>query len=384
MDFRLTADQRALRSRVREFARTCLGTTAAESDESARLPLKEWRECARFGILGWPIPPEYGGAGLDPFSIAIGLEALGYGCRDNGLVFAIGNQLWACAVHILAHGTEEQKQRFLPGLADGSLVGSQALTEPDAGSDVMALSTTAQAVAGGYALNGTKTFISNAVDADVFIVFARTAQERSQSALTAFLVPRGTAGLEVTGLSKPGVRATSMGRVLLRDCRVPAEAILGGIGGGYGLFTSGIEWERIFMFAPQVGALEWMAEDAAAYAGSRRQFGRPIGSYQAVSHKIADMRIRAELSRLALYRAAWLKGEGRVALLESAIAKLYISESAVASSLDAQQVYGARGYVSEYGIEREVRDALAGRIYAGTSDIQRNIIATLIGVPTGD
>lgn len=384
MDFQLTADQRALRRRVREFARTRLGASATQSDESARLPLKEWRDCAGFGILGWPIPPEYGGTGLDPLSIAIGLEALGYGCRDNGLVFAIGNQLWACAMHIVVYGTEEQKLRYLPGLADGSLVGSQALTEPDAGSDVMALSTTAQAVAGGYVLNGTKTFISNAVDADVFIVFARTAQERSQTALTAFLVPRATAGLKVTPVPKPGVRATSMGRVLLRDCRVPAEAVLGGIGGGYGLFTSGIEWERIFMFAPQVGALDWLAEDTAAYAGSRKQFGRPIGSYQAVSHKIAEMRLRAELSRLALYQAAWLKGEGRVALLESAVAKLYISESAVASSLDAQQVYGARGYVSAYGIEREVRDALAGRIYAGTSDIQRNIIATLIGVPTGD
>lgn len=384
MDFRISTDQRELCAAVRAFAQKELGSEGTKTDGRAAIPLDEWNKCAEFGILGWPVPELYGGAALDPLSMALGLEALGYGCRDSGLVFAIGNQLWGCIIHIVTRGTDQQRESYLPRLCDGSLIGCQALTEDGAGSDVLSLATTARSMGDQYIIDGTKQFISNAPDAGLFIVFARTSSEKSQRGLTAFLVPADTPGLAIEGIAKMGLHSTPMGEVRLRGCSVPKESVLGRVGDGYDIFLAGMVWERIFMFAPQVGVMERLTEDAVAFAASRKQFNHPIGAYQAVAHRIADMRVRTETARMVLYQAAWLKQAGKLALLESTIAKLVVSEGLVASSLDMMQIYGARGYVEKFGVEQEVRDALAGRIYAGTSDIQRNIIATLIGVPTNE
>ncbi len=362
MDFRLTTEQLELRQRVATFARRELAKSVLADDSTEQFPTEDWRKCAAFGMLGWPVSEEHGGSGLDPLTVAIGLEALGYGCRDNGLAFAIGNHLWACTVYLVEHGSEEQRRRYLPRMCDGSLIGAQALTEEAAGSDVLALATTATPDDGDYLLDGVKTFISNAAEAGLFVVFARTSPERSQSSLTAFLVPRDLPGVDVSFVSKSGLRTTSMGRVRFERCRVGADAILGEVGGGFRVFTTAIEWERIFLFAPQVGVMQRLVEDAVVLAASRTQFGRPIGAFQAVAHRIADMKVRAELARLVLYHTAWLKAEGRVAPLESSIAKLFIAESLLSSALDAVRIHGARGYVSEFGVERELRDALAGPI----------------------
>jgi alkylation response protein AidB-like acyl-CoA dehydrogenase len=313
----------------------------------------------------------------------VALEALGYGCRDNGLVFAINNHLWACAIYLLNHGSPEQQERYLPGMCSGSLIGAHAMTEAGAGSDVLAIETTAARTGDEYVLNGVKTFVSNAPIADVFVVFARTGEGAPQESISAFVVSADTPGLRKTRtLEKSGLESTPMGEVAFEDCTVPAESRLGREGAGFALFTSTIEWERGFMFASNVGAMQRLLEASVRHARERRQFGRSLGTFQAVSHAIADMRVRLELARLLVYKVGWLKSQGRLALLESAMAKLVVSESLVETARAAMQIHGARGYVTEYGIERELRDAVATTIYGGTSEIQRNIVAELSGVPS--
>lgn len=378
----LTAEQRRLRAEIIAFAREELGRDVAADDREARFPVEDWRRCAAFGVLGWPVPVEYGGRGLDPLTVIVALEALGYGCRDNGLVFAVNNHLWGCVIYLLTHGTDEQKRRYLPPLCDGTLIGAHALTEPEAGSDVLGLRTTAERDGDHYRLRGTKCFVSNGPVADVFVTLARTGDRgRAQDGLTAFLVTADLPGVDRTReLSKMGLRTTPMGVVEFDDVRVPAANVLGREGAGYPVFTSTIEWERSFMFAAQVGAMERLLEESVRHANARRQFGRSIGGFQAVAHQIADMKIRLELARLLLYRVGRLKREGRMALTEATIAKIFISESLVRTATAAVEIHGARGYVTESGLERELRDALGGPIYAGTSAVQRGILAELVGV----
>jgi alkylation response protein AidB-like acyl-CoA dehydrogenase len=381
MDFALTEEQTALRARVLAFARERIGGKAAEHDRDETFDEDGWRTCAEFGVQGWPVPVEYGGSGYDPLTTIVACEALGYGCRDNGLVFAVENHLWACVIYLLLHGNAEQKAAFLPRLADGGLVGAHALTEPEAGSDVLSLRTRAERRGDHYLLTGTKCFISNGPRADLYVVFARTGESGGQRDLSAFLVPRDTPGLELRRtISKAGLRGTLMGELAFDEARVPAANLLGAEGSGYPLFTSTIEWERGFMAATQVGRAQRILDDCVTWAGERIQFGRAIGSYQAVSHRLADMRVHLELARLLLYKVGWLKQQGRMALLESAILKLFTSESLLSAALDAVRVHGARGYVADLPVERELRDALGCAIFGGTSDIQRNVIASLIGV----
>ncbi|MFG2713685.1 acyl-CoA dehydrogenase family protein [Streptomyces goshikiensis] len=383
MDFAPTPQQQALRDKVVRFARDELGAQVAEHDRNATFDESGWKACADFGVLGWPIAEEYGGGGLDPLTAIMAYEALGEGCADNGLVFAINNHLFACAVYIADHGTEEQRRRWLPPLCDGSLVGAHALSEPETGSDMLSLTTTAVRDGDTYLLNGTKKFISNGPRADLFIVFARTGgTDVRQRAVSAFIVPADTPGLSVLDIPKAGLRGTPMGEITFEDCVLGEDQRLGAEGAGYQLFTATMEWERGFMFASQVGVMSRLLDRCVDYAATRRQFGRAIGSFQSVSNKIADMRVRLELARLMLYKVGWLRSEGRLAMHEASMLKLYVSEGLKTTALDAMQIHGARGYTEELGIEREVRDVLAGTIYGGTSDIQRAIIAGLLGLPT--
>lgn len=378
MDFDLTAAQRELIDDVSRFTSTELEDNSAENDRLARFDVKAWRQCAEFGVLGWPVPRQHGGSGLDLLSCVLGFEAFGYGCRDNGLLFAINNHVWATTSYLLRHGTPEQRDRFLPSLADGSAIGAHALTEPDAGSDVLSMSAVAVSDGDGYVLNGVKTFISNAPVADLFVVFARTGTGLGQRGLSAFLVPGQAAGVRLArSWDKAGLRGCPMGEVSFEDVRLGRDSLLGREGAGYQIFTAGAECERGFMFASQVGTLRRLVRMAAAQAASRRQFGRPIGDFQAVSHRLADLEVRLEAARLMLYRFGWLKQQGRMAPLESAMLKLHVSEAMLAAAVDTMRTYGARGYLTDFGIEREVRDAMAATIYSGTSDVQREIIAKL-------
>jgi alkylation response protein AidB-like acyl-CoA dehydrogenase len=381
VDFSLTEEQERYREEVLRFARAELNQDLISRDEESSFPAEAWKRCATFGLQGLPIPEDYGGSGADPLTIMVAMEALGRGCRDNGLLFSLNAQMWSCEMPLVRAGSEEQQRRYLPGLCDGSLIGSQAMTEPGTGSDAFALGTRAVQRGEGYVLNGSKTFVTNAPVAELFIVFAVTDPTEGIGSLSAFLVDRVTPGLSVgEPLHKMGLRTSPMGELFLSDCEVPEEALLGKRGAGMALFNAAMDWERSCILASAVGAMHRQLERCVAYARERKQFGQPIGSFQAGSHRIVDMKLRLETARLLLYRLGWLRGRGRVSPMEASMVKLYVSECFVRSSLDALQIHGGYGYMTEYEVERDVRDAIAGRIYSGTSEIQRNIIAGHMGL----
>jgi alkylation response protein AidB-like acyl-CoA dehydrogenase len=375
--------QLAYRDSLRNFARRELDEKLRERDAGCAFSEDAWRKCAEVGIQGLPVPAEYGGSDASPTTIALALETLGYGCRDNGLLFSLNAQMWSCETPIVRFGTDEQRRRYLPGLCDGSLIAAHGMSEADTGSDAFALAAVADPDPPGdwYLLNGRKVWSTNAPVAGLFLVFARIRGLSGLGAISAFLVDGGTPGLE-TGppVEKMGLRTSPMSEVILEDCRVPTSAMLGSPGSGMAIFNSSMDWERSFILATAVGTAARHLDETVAYAKSRKQFDQPISQFQAVSHRIVDMRVRLEAARLLLYRVAWKKEHGQSTATESAITKLFLSEMVVQSSLDALQVHGALGYTVEYGLEREVRDALASQFYSGTSDMQRNIIARRMGL----
>lgn len=381
MDFELSAEQRTLRSEIVRFAREELNDDLIDRDADSSFSVEAWKKCAAFGIQGLPVPSEYGGAGADALTIMLAMEALGYGSRDNGLIFSLNAQMWSCELPIVRFGTEEQKQRYLRGLCDGSLIGVQCMTEPDTGSDAFSLTTSAVKKDDRFVLNGAKTFITNAPIADVFVVFASTDKAKGFAGLSAFLVDRETPGVSVgPPFHKMGLRTSPMSEVIFSDCAVAADQLLGPEGAGAAIFNHSMDWERSCILASAVGSMERQLEQCIAYARERHQFGQPIGKFQAVSHAIVEMKLRLETSRLLLYRLGWTKQRGKSAPLDSALVKLHLSESYLQSSTAALQIHGGYGYLTESELEREVRDAIAGRIYSGTSDIQRNLIAAHLGL----
>jgi alkylation response protein AidB-like acyl-CoA dehydrogenase len=381
VDFDLTDEQQELRRSIVEFGSRHLGDGVTDRDAAHEFHREGWKRCAEFGIQGLPVPEAYGGGAADTLTIAIALEALGYACADNGLLFSLNAQMWSAEIPLVRFGTEAQKLRYLPGLCDGSTIGVQGVTEPGTGSDALAMTTRATRDSRGYLLNGAKTFITNAPVADMFVVFAVTDPASGFAGLSAFLVDRGTPGLSVgEPFRKMGLRTSPMSELAFSDCHVPEECRLGPEGAGMAIFNASMEWERIFILATAVGTMQRQLERCIAYARERRQFGQPIAAFQAVSHKIVDMKVRCDTARLLLYQTAWLKGKKRSLTLESAMTKLYLSECFVASSMDALQVHGAYGYMEESGLERDVRDALGSRIYSGTSQIQHNLIARKLGL----
>jgi alkylation response protein AidB-like acyl-CoA dehydrogenase len=381
MNFTLGEEQAKFRELAIDFARRELNHQAKERERNREFYREGWEKCAAFGVHGISMPEKYGGLGLDLLTCVAAMEGLGYACRDSGLLFSINSQIWTCEYPILKFGTDEQKEKYLPRLIDGSLVGGHAMTEPDSGSDAFSIRCKAEKRGDRYVLNGTKTFITNAPIADLLLVFAVTAPQKGFGGISGFIVEKGTPGFS-TGkpLELMGLKTCPIGEVALDDCEVPEGNRLGGEGAGMAIFNSEMELERSCLFATHLGAMEKELEDTIEYAKERKQFGNPIGKYQSVSGKLSEMKMRVELSRLILYKVAWMKSEGRRAPIESAIAKLFVSESYVQNSLDALQIHGAYGYSTEYGIERELRDSIAGRIYSGTSEIQKNIIATFLGL----
>lgn len=381
MDFRLTEEQEALRATISEFARNELGEDMIDRDRDGRFSRDSWQKCADIGLLGLPIPAEYGGAGSDILTTMLAFESLGYGCSDNGLIFSLNAQVWAVEMPIAQFGTEEQKRRYLPDLCRGSMIAAHGMSEPGSGSDAFALSTTAVKTDSGYRLSGSKTFVTNAPDADVFLVFATTDRARGFAGLCAFLVPAELPGVSVGGhLSKMGLRTSPMAELFLDGCELPAEQLLGKPGSGMAIFNSSMRLERSCILASSVGAMQRQLESSVAHAKERKQFDQPIARFQAVSHRLVEMKLRLETARLLLYNVGWLIDEGKSPTLESALTKLHIGESYVRSSLDALQIHGGYGYMTEYEVEREVRDAIGSRIYSGTSEIQREIVAQALGL----
>lgn len=382
MDFEATAEQRLLRDSIVRFARAELNPGTAQRDREQRFPRELWQRCAELQLTGLAAPEAFGGADADALTVAIALEALGYGCVDGGLNFSLAAHLLACVVPLSQHGSAAQQQRWLPGLCDGSQVGAHAITETEAGSDSFAMRTRAERVDGGWKLNGSKTFVTNAPVADLVIVFAITDPGKGfLGGSTAFVLERGQTGFRCgQGFEKMGLRSSPVGELLLEDCFVPDDAVLGSVGGGAAVFGTAMEWERSLLVALHVGTIERLLETCIAYTRGRRQFGQVIAKNQAISHRIADMKVQLEAARLLTYRAATRLGRSRAVGLDASMAKLFVSESLVQSALATIQLHGGNGFMSEYEVERALRDAIGSTIYSGTSEMQRNLIARWLGV----
>ena len=383
MEFSFSKEQLALHERIVGFATNDLDQhdDLASRDRTESFSHENWRRCAEQGILGSLVPTDYGGQGQSAVSTVLSLEALGYGCRDNGLSLGLGGQIWSVQEPILVYGTEEQKKRFLPRLCSGEWIGAHGVTEETSGSDALSLKTTAERVEEGYVLNGRKAFIGMAPLADVALVLANSEPEAGKWGVSAFLVETDMEGFTKSEpRSKTGTRTNPLGDLVFENCFVPETNRIGGEGIGISLFTRTINWERAFIHAGHLGAMQFLFERCVEYANERQQFGESIGQFQSVSNRIANMRVRLETSRLLMYKTAWMKDAEQTAAIECAMAKLHIAESLLECATDAVRIHGARGYLTEYEVERELRDSLGGVLYAGTSDILRNMIARLSGL----
>ena len=382
MDFSWTDEQRAFKQRVIAFAQQELNDDLVAADKHGVFPREHWQKCAEFGIQGLAVPAEYSGsAETDIMTALLAMEALGYGCRDNGLLFALNAQMWTVQLPILHFGTEAQKAKYLPAMCRGTCIGAHGITEEESGSDVFSLQTHAEKRGDAYVLNGAKKFVSLAPVADIALIFATINPAVGKWGVTAFIVEKGMAGFDVGPTQdKMGLRTVPMGELTFADCVVPAANRLGPEGAGVSISSSSLEWERCCILAGQLGAMARQLETSIRYARERVQFGQPIGKFQSVSNRVADMKVRLETARLLLYQVAWLKKTGASATMETALCKLYLSECFTASSLDAIRIHGGNGYMTDSEVERDLRDAVGGVIYGGTSDIQRTIIARMLGV----
>jgi len=381
MNFAWSSEERELFQAIGNFARQELKSNLVENDRHGHFDREAWNKCGEFGLQGLPAPVEYGGFGANSLTSVGALETLGYRCKDNGLVFSINAHLWTVVMPLVTAGSEEQKRQYLPGLCNGTLIGANAMSEPNAGSDAFSMSTTARRVGDTYILNGSKTFVTNGPVADLFAVYATIDKAKGPGGVTAFLVPKGAPGLVVgTKLEKMGLRTSPMSEVFFDNCEVPAANLLGEEGGGSFLFTRSMTWERGCILSNAVGSMRRMLEASVRYANERKQYGQSIGRFQHVSGKIVEMKLRLETCRLLLYQGAWVRSEGKSGFLEAALAKLHISDSWVKTCEDALQIHGGYGYMVEYEIERELRDALGSRLYSGTSEIQKNLVASLLGL----
>ena len=381
VDTEFTAEQEEVYRAAVEFARSSLDGDVVARDREEAFDSEGWKQCGRFGLFSMPVPAEYGGLGLGlPELIAV-MEALGYASNDQGLLFSINAHLWTNTIPILTYGTEEQKREYLPRLATGEWIGANAGSEPEAGSDIFGMRTRAERRGDCYILTGSKTFVTNAQVANLFVTYATLDPALGPMGITAFLVERDTPGLIVgKGLEKMGLRTSPMAEVFFDNCAVPACRRLGREGRGAGVFECAMEWERGSILASCLGVMRRQLEQAIRHARSRKQFGKPIGKFQSVANRIVDMKLRLDTCRPLVYRIGRLKQLGKPADLESAVAKLYVSECYVKSCLDIVQIFGGYGYMTEQGIERDLRDAVGSTLYSGTSEIQRNIIAKRLGL----
>ncbi len=363
MDFSWSEEQQALRRSIIQFAQNELVSDVVAEDQAQEFSWDGWRKCARFGIQGMPAPGEYGGGDADVLTMVCAFEALGYGCRNAGLIFSLNAHLWGAVMPLAMFGSSEQKKTCLAGLISGERVGTRALREPglrtaETGSAQSNLATRAERHGDRWILNGTEACVPIAAIADVAIVYAAT-----DSGPTAFIVEKGTRGLEVgAGLERMGLRTSPAASVTLRDCAVPDAARLGESGAAAAILDAAAEWERICVPAGEVGMMQRQFEVSSRYAAERRQFGQPIGEFPAIAEKIHKMETQVEASRLLLYKAAWLKRQGRNAARESEIAKAYVADAAVQTCRDALQIHGGYGYMTEYQIERDLRDAISLKV----------------------
>jgi butyryl-CoA dehydrogenase len=374
MDRLLTDKHRAVRRSVRAFCESELRPIAAEIDEEARFPWEVVEKMAALGYFGIQVPASLGGAGLDSVSYAITIEEISRVCGALGLCVAVHNSV---AVHpLMAFGSEAQKQRWVRPMARGEKIGAFCLTEPNAGSDAAAVSATAIPGEGGFTINANKVFVTNGGVADVCLIFARTAPSAGRKGISVLVAERGTPGFVVGELENLcGMRANPVGSIRLNDCRVPLDNLLGREGGGLTIGLAALDVGRVGVAAQAVGIAQAALEEAVQYAKQRRTFGVALQGHQAIQMMIAEMATRVEAARLLVYRAAELKDRRMEFTKESAMCKLFASEAACRVTDAAVQIHGGYGYSKAYAVERYYRDARVTRIYEGTSEIHKMVIA---------
>ncbi len=383
MDFTFTPEQQAFHASVKAMAQDVVAPGAADRDKEGRWDDSVWKALAANGITGLPIAEEYGGAGGSIIDCCIANEAIGEGGHDGGLVLSLGAHWVIGSKPIELHGTEEQKRRYLPALCDGSNVGSWASTEPEAGSDAGSIKTRAERDGDDWVINGSKIFITNGPIAKTCIVLARTDPDAGPgSSCSAFIVETSTPGFTVgRELDKLGCRSSPTAELFFTDLRVPADSMLGPEGEAlWRIAFECFDWERTVMLAGSVGGMKATLDQAIRYAKERKQFGQPIASFQAIAHKLADMKINLEVCRMAVYRAAWLKQEGLEHMVEASIAKTLVGDLGVKNALEAIQIHGGYGYLKDFGAERALRDSKLTSLGGGTTEIQKMIISrSLLG-----
>jgi alkylation response protein AidB-like acyl-CoA dehydrogenase len=373
-------EQRTLRESFTAL-HAALSEGHVRDDRESVFSREKWDVVRGSGLLRLPFAEEWGGSGHDLLTTMYVLEGLGYGCRDAGLNFSISTHINSAGIPIQRFGSADLKQRYMPRICDGAAIGAHAITEPEAGSDAMSMATTATPDGDGFVLQGRKAFISNGSVAELFVVYARTGADGGFRGVTAFVVERDTPGLTIgRPVEKMGLRTSPFCELTFDGCRVPSENVLGRAGGGFLILEHVMVWEILCLFVMTVGDMQHRLERCLQHARTRRQFGEPIGSFQAVADKLVDMRIGVETARKWLYDTAERHANRENVTIDIAIAKLLTSEANVASAMAAVQLFGARGYITEHGIEKDLRNAIAGTIYSGTSEMQRRRIATMMGL----
>lgn len=374
MIFKLTEEQELIRKTVRDFAETEIAPKAAEMDEKEEYDWSLWEKMAEMGLSGIPYPEDYEGAGMDNLSYAIAVEELSRVCGSSGVLISAHTSL--CSWPIYAFGTEEQKQKYLTPLCNGEKIGAMGLTEPAAGSDAGSMKLTAVLDGDEYVLNGTKIFITNAFNADIYVIIASTDKSKGTRGTAAFIVEKGTPGFTFGKKEhKMGIRASSTYELVFENCRIPKENMLGQDGQGFKIVMMTLDGGRIGIAAQALGIAQGALDQAIAYSKVREQFGKPICANQGLQWMLADMATRIEAARLLVYQAAYLKDNKMPYSKESAMAKLYASEVAMWVTTKAVQIFGGYGYTREYPVERMMRDAKITEIYEGTSEVQRIVIA---------
>ncbi|MDE1461509.1 acyl-CoA dehydrogenase family protein [Spartinivicinus poritis] len=379
MDFEINDDQKSYIDSVVQFAAKTFPPTQPYDDQSFNE--SNWKHAANFGFAGLPVPEEWGGSGLNVLDTILMVEALGKSCPDLGLIFSLCAHMFACTVPVWNHGSALIKEKYLHDLASGKLIAANAITEPSSGSDVYNMKTTAKFDNGYYYITGEKCFITNAPVADIFLVYAKTNTEQSFLGISCFLVPKKTTGLFISqNRKKSGLASTPWADIYLNNCFIPQSHLLGSLDVGALIFHDSMIWERSCLFAAYVGAMERALEKCISHAKERHQFGKPICHNQAISDKLVDIKARLETSRLLLYKVGQQSSQGKPNELDVALSKLWISESAVQTGLDAIQIFGGMGISKEVGIDRLLLDSLPARIFSGTSEVQRELIAKQMGL----
>ncbi|MDQ7821771.1 MAG: acyl-CoA dehydrogenase [Candidatus Eremiobacteraeota bacterium] len=374
MEFTLNEEQRMLQDMVREFAQEKIAPKAAEHDAACTFPSENIKAMAELGLMGVTIPDEYGGAGMDTLSYCIAIEEIARACASTAVIMAVHNSLIGNVIYTF--GTDGQKKKYLADVASGKKLGAYALTEPNAGSDAAHIETLVRKEGDHYILDGTKTFITSSVAADLFIVYGTMDRSLGSRGICCFIVERDTPGFKVGKKEEMmGMRASGTSQLIFEGCRVPAENLVGAECEGFKVCMGALDVGRLGIAAQAVGISQAAFDASLRYSQERKQFGQPICNFQMVQAMLVQMATETEAARLMVYRTAWLKDQGESFSKEASMAKLFASDTAVRTTINAVQVHGGYGYTKEYPLERYLRDAKVTQIYEGTSEVQKLVIA---------